>query len=94
MWMRHDWQFKGGYNAGLAAGVAEQGLGRFGFRVLGKGDGWVLGEINGGLILTQAMGVGDGGSSHVMVVAASDNEGSLAACNQLSDHIRSATKFD
>jgi hypothetical protein len=90
MWMRHDWQFKGGYNAGLAAGAAEQGLGQLGFRVAAKGDGWVLGEINGGLILTQAMGIGDGGDSHVMVVAATENEAALTACNQLADLIRGA----
>lgn len=90
MWMRHNWQFKGGYNAKLAAGAAEQGLGQLGLRVVGKGEGWVLGELDGGLILTQAMGIGDGGDSHVIVVAAAENEPALAACDQLAEKIRGA----
>jgi len=90
MWMRHQWQFKGGYNPRLAAGAAKQGLGQLGIQVAAQGDDWVLGQLSDGLLLMQAMPIGDGGDSHVVVVAAAENEPSIAACDQLSDHIRGA----
>jgi hypothetical protein len=90
MWMRHQWQFKGGYNPKLAAGAAKQGLGQLGIGIAAQGDDWVLGEISDGLVLMQAMPIGDGSDSHVMVVAAAENEPSLAVCDRLSEHIRGA----
>jgi hypothetical protein len=40
------------------------------------------------------MGIGNGGDSHVMVVAATENEAALVACNQIADFIRAARRFD
>lgn len=90
MWMRHHWQFKDHFNQSLGAGAAKQALAVFGHRVLAEGEGWVLGEIDGGLVLAQAMPIGDGNQIHVMVVAATENEASLVACDQVAQHIEGA----
>ena len=92
MWMRHNWQRKG-FGPHLAAGTAERGFGEMGVRVAGRGDGWVLGEKGGALVLVQAMPISNE-ESHVMVVAAANDEASVALCDQVADYVRRSVRFD
>ncbi len=90
--MRHNWQLKN-FGAHLAAGTGEQAFPQHGVAVAGRGDGWVLGQHGGALVLVQAMPISSD-QSHVIVVVASPDQAALALCDQVAEHIRRAVKID